>query len=85
MPCCTGVLRTLLFYWKQRLMPSVRMKMGIHHWYRFIILLILSVCESQGGDFLKIYVNKKINYFDQSYLTFYTSVHYLDLLFLMFS
>jgi hypothetical protein len=40
-PCCTGVLRTLLFCWRQRLMPLVRMKMGTRHWYRVTTLLIV--------------------------------------------
>ena len=40
-PCCTGVLRTLLFCWRQRLMPLVRMKMGTHHWYTVTSLLIV--------------------------------------------
>jgi len=26
-------------------MPSVRMKMGIHHWYGFITVLISFVCS----------------------------------------
>jgi hypothetical protein len=40
-PCCTGVLRTLLFCWRQRLMPLVRMKMGTRHWYSVTTLLIV--------------------------------------------